>query len=109
MKKPILAAMAALAMLSSQAGAVQAQDAREPQPGTLAYCTEKWDDMVSRHDTGTQDRDDFMRSCVARRHVGGYYDHNDSTLALLGFGGLIGGIILLAFTEGDHHGQPVSP
>ncbi len=109
MKKTILAAVAGLALLTSQTAAfAQTEESSGPAPGTVAYCTHKWDDMVSQNATGTQDRDDFMRSCVPPRHEGGYYDDHRDTLALLGFGGLIGGIVLLAFTEGDR-GHPVSP
>ena len=60
--------------------------------------------MVARHATGNQDRDDFMRECVAKRRGGG-----EPTLTLLGSGGLISGIILLAFTEGGHNERPISP
>lgn len=107
MKKPLLAAMAALTILAGQGAAAQTQAPKPPAPGTPAYCYEKWDEMVARNDTGGQDRDDFIRQCLTRRRGGGDFFPAGGDLALLAYFGWIAAAILIGFS--NEHQRPISP
>lgn len=107
MKKPLLAAMAALTILAGQGAAAQTQAPNPPAPGTPAYCYEKWDEMVARRDTGGQDRDDFIRQCLARRPGGGEFYPAGGEFALLATFGWIAAIMLISFN--NENSRPISP
>ncbi|HEY5105976.1 MAG TPA: hypothetical protein VII73_04285 [Caulobacteraceae bacterium] len=104
MKQFVAAGMAGLLMFTAQAAV--AQDSVNAPPGSHAYCDQRWDSMVANHSTGDQTRGQFMRGCMSHEMAGG---PNDTTLALVGLGGLALAITALAFTHGDHNNNPTSP